>query len=307
MKYVAYMLTVLAAIAGCGENSSVEEFGVEADFGRYEAFANEIAYADSVVVYEGLPNSFGEEQLLERELKRVASTKIDDQLFYVRKHEASEDDAEEITRLFESGNITRPYVGPKECGGFHADYAVVWSKGEAKFRALVCFGCHEVLAMGPDGKVITDMTDSGYKELRAALGRYERERPTYHDELYDDWASLHEATQVELHLRADRPGAPGNQKLGRYEMSKPTGQLTDAQKDTVEGILLNRSSFKKHVPKKCVFRPDFGISWSNVEEKNAMVVCLTCEEVKFYNGEFETHLDVSREAAEQLRRTFTKK
>jgi hypothetical protein len=70
-------------------------------------------------------------------------------------------------------------LGEKKCGGFHPDYAVEWSVGRDRYRALICFGCEEVKLFGPALESRNDLDRTAYKRLEELLKPYQKNRPAF--------------------------------------------------------------------------------------------------------------------------------
>ena len=173
------VLTLLAlALIGC--NPAIEadpNLGPEADYSRYRAFAAEIEGASAPTLYEGLPSDFNEGELLKAELEKDVHLELQGETLYKETLTLSEEDAERLTALLSGDDVAVPYKGAKTCGPFHADYALEWTVEGEKRVAMICFTCHEIIAVGPAGQAITDTSESGYKELQQILRKYRKNRP----------------------------------------------------------------------------------------------------------------------------------
>ncbi len=61
----------------------------------------------------------------------------------------SEAEREEITAVFQLEGLYCPYGGPKMCRGYHPDFCFEWSTPKGPLYAMTCFGCHEIIWVGP--------------------------------------------------------------------------------------------------------------------------------------------------------------
>lgn len=129
---------------------------------HYADFVAAARGADAVAVFEGLPRG---------QPPAAAHFNIQDQAFFPppldfsARELAGVDDAV----LGHRSNFA-PWSGPKFCGGFHADRAVVWCQGgQVRARALFCFGCHEARFIVGSRTEWVDMSDGGYAVLRHLL------------------------------------------------------------------------------------------------------------------------------------------
>jgi hypothetical protein len=146
-------------------------------FDDYRKFVREIATADSLTMYEGLPGDFGEPELRKAELAKNIHVEIDGHEFYRGGKSLDAQEAAEMTRLFSKEGVAVAYGGAKTCGGFHPDFMAEWTVVNEKYRAHVCFGCHEIMAIGPGIDTLTDISDSHFPVLEKALLRYRDKRP----------------------------------------------------------------------------------------------------------------------------------
>jgi len=65
-----------------------------------------------------------------------------------------------------------PYVGPKECGGFHPDFMAEWAVGVDKYRAHFCFGCDEIKLVGPGIDTLVDIAAAKTDAVEEALLKF---------------------------------------------------------------------------------------------------------------------------------------
>ena len=142
-----------------------------------------IRRADRVIVYEGLPHPMYEEEALRRELEAGGTIEFAGYPFYREPLDVAAADVEALRTLMGDRSLYRPYVGEKDCGGFHPDYAVEWSSGGKTYRALICFGCSEAWFEGPRGEVqkydLRRDARVGGKSLLEVLRAYRKNRPAH--------------------------------------------------------------------------------------------------------------------------------
>jgi hypothetical protein len=139
--------------------------------------------ADSVDVLEGLPHQYWEAEMRAVEAAKPNIQNIAEELFYPKPLEVATDQKNQLTEQFLKETLfTVPSsdapVFPKACGGFHADYALRWSKnGTAIVAALVCFGCEEILLVSPKIKVSTNFAADGKEYFASVLKPLRESRP----------------------------------------------------------------------------------------------------------------------------------
>ena len=141
------------------------------------AFLVNVRSAQTVAVYEGLPHPMFEGDIYLSELKRADVVRIETFSFYVEPLSVSPPEKSELTEIVLGDDAHIRYAGPKQCGGYHPDYVVIWDNAGHKSGAMVCFGCHEVIYFTPQGRLIEELGDDAYGRLKAVLSRYRVNRP----------------------------------------------------------------------------------------------------------------------------------
>jgi hypothetical protein len=168
-------------LAGLSLNASEQAGSIpEQNAGKlhYADVVQAAARFDQVILWEGLPSPF-EKDLLARELARKKTFLIGDQHFYSLPIPLTD---EEWTTLSDAVLKHRenfaPWSGMKQCGGFHADYAVEWRyQGTTMAQALFCFSCDEVQFRVGDRVEQADLSPGGITRFRALLLSHDQQRP----------------------------------------------------------------------------------------------------------------------------------
>jgi hypothetical protein len=78
-------------------------------------------------------------------------------------------------RILTDKSTFRAYIGPKLCGGFHADFAVILNAPDGTTEFMVCLGCQEVLIFAPGGECIVELNEEPYRLLKEA---WKQEQPS---------------------------------------------------------------------------------------------------------------------------------
>lgn len=297
-----YALAVLVALCGC----SGEQTDERSDFSNYEAFIERITDASAIELYEGLPNDFGETALYKHELKTKETIVWNGYPFYEGALDLKPEDADKLTRLFAKGNIAVPYSGGKLCGGFHPDFAFEWTRGDGKYRALVCFTCHEILAVGPDFEVITDINSTKFEELRSMLSKYQKNRPRSKvagaKQLSTSFLS---AWGVNVHLGVPtgvKPVPTAVTRIGDDEYMTAGAELAATDREAIADIMVSPGAISEYQPKKCLFHADYALVWRSV----TLLICLGCDELKLYSFEEPERFDLSENAADEIAKVLAK-
>lgn len=174
----AFIVSALAAtvlVAGCGGAANFDP--------------PKLPSGTALSLYEGLPHQRFEKELLEKERakKLIVEFQFDYSVmpgytpgptaypFYKTPLQLKPDDAHQIRDLLANRSTYNEHTGGKACGGFHPDYAIEWSEGGKTLRALLCFGCSEIILLGGGEDRLFDNGNSG--EFEAILKSYRRNRP----------------------------------------------------------------------------------------------------------------------------------
>jgi hypothetical protein len=136
--------------------------------------ASAIARADSVTILQGLPRTW---TLSTPECDSTVITTIAGYWFFRDPATIRGVERKEIEEIMTAKNSFEPWAGEKLCGGFHPDFCLQWHCAEAVHRALVCFGCHEVIYAGPQGSVRCDLGDKAYREFQGLLAGHKKHPP----------------------------------------------------------------------------------------------------------------------------------
>jgi hypothetical protein len=140
-------------------------------------FLSAVALADEVLVYEGLPHQMWDRDLYRHELARSDLVRFHGYPFYAKPLAVTAEEKKALTAIAQRKDAHVPYGGAKLCGGYHPDYAIVWTRAGQQSGSLICFGCHEWKNFTPEGLLYEDMTQSAYNELKAILGKHVVHRP----------------------------------------------------------------------------------------------------------------------------------
>jgi hypothetical protein len=133
--------------------------------------------SDTVVLYEGLPHHLYEQNLLEQELKSKKTTRIHGYPFYEEILPLNNEDAKKLLVLYCDPSSFRPWMGEKQCGGYHPDYCIEWHVGPNVYQALICFGCCEVKSYGPRAEPYCDIQGDALDKFKSILKPYQKNRP----------------------------------------------------------------------------------------------------------------------------------
>jgi hypothetical protein len=149
----------------------------ETDFEENKSLFAAIKKADRFLLYEGLPHQRSELALLESETRAKATVTLQGFQFYQETLEVSPRDQERLKRLVEDENSFRELRGVSLCCEFHPDYLAEWRVDGTAYQFLICFGCGEAKAFGPDHSLRCDIEDKAEFKIREMLKKYHKNRP----------------------------------------------------------------------------------------------------------------------------------
>jgi hypothetical protein len=162
----------MALLAGCATNQKPHE----AEFEKKKWIFDSIRSGTQFKLFEGLPHPLFDIQIRKDEISKKATIQFDGELFYPQPLKLKNGDLEKlIAVLGDSGSFKARDLVPKPCGGFHADFAFEWTHENKASECLICFGCFEVMLIGPSFKLHCDIADQ--EKLAAILRGYREQRP----------------------------------------------------------------------------------------------------------------------------------
>ncbi len=140
---------------------------IDADYRRLSDVVPSKA-ASIINVFPGLPHNYWGEEAFIRELWNSENQPIHGYRFYSKPLSFSEEFRRVVHDLFTEEKTFVPYRGPKKCGGYHADFAVLLDDAGEHYWFLVCLGCHEVLCFTDQAELICELDSAAYKKLSTA-------------------------------------------------------------------------------------------------------------------------------------------
>ena len=123
----------------------------------------DIAKADTLVVYEGLPRL--DENGIRRETAEHKTFQKEGYYFYAEPLGVRPGVVERLRKIVANYRSFLAYGGPKFCGGYHPDLCLEWRTQDQVHRVYLCFGCHEGQFVGPKYDYMVDIDEPAYEEL----------------------------------------------------------------------------------------------------------------------------------------------
>lgn len=130
----------------------------------------------SLTLSEGLPHPAKEPHLFPAEEKRRDTREIAGFPFYKPDIKPDPGRLDRLRRLLASPASFAEWK-QKRCGGFHPDWSVNWRSGRDNIHALICFGCQDIIILGPDQQLRYGLTAAAFKQLKSDLVPLRSKRP----------------------------------------------------------------------------------------------------------------------------------
>lgn len=143
------LVALLPVVVACGPS-------------RPPAFVDEAADVAELELYEGVPRD-------PSRARAEPTITIDGETYYKTPTMVRDDDAHRLGRAMRSPEHYKSHVEGKKCGGFHADYGVVWRGTAGKQRVHFCFGCGELRSESSQSSSLVDIDESGRASLESIL------------------------------------------------------------------------------------------------------------------------------------------
>jgi Protein of unknown function (DUF1559) len=141
------------------------------DFELNKSLFTDIKTADRLLVYEGLPRERDEN-------RSQATVTLQGFGFYKPPLEVPAADQDPLKALLGDERSFRELQGEEKlCGGFHPDYLAEWRVGGASYQFLICLGCEELKAFGPNHSLRCDIEPKAAEKIRKLLSKYRKNRP----------------------------------------------------------------------------------------------------------------------------------
>ena len=191
---LGFLLALSFLVCGCREKETAipdppPEAYVYPDFGddeygrrwekaartydNFESIAFSVKDSDSVYLYMGLPHQVWDSEVYRQMQEDRATTELHGELFHAAAIQPDAADAEALRLLCSRTQSFVPYRGPKNCGGYHADWCLVWKSGGKRTIMQFCFGCCEMKATDGSSDLHCDIWD--FKVFSDLLDKYRAE------------------------------------------------------------------------------------------------------------------------------------
>ena len=85
--------------------------------------------------------------------------------FYSPSEVPERNDAKEILAMVKKPQTFREFGGIKLCGGFHPNFALVWTKDEITVELHVCLTCHEIKLFQSQLEIYCEIDDDAYQQF----------------------------------------------------------------------------------------------------------------------------------------------
>jgi len=171
------MFALFATIPGCGSSQNQSIALKSSDFTGLSVFIDAVNSGTRFKAFEGLPHQYYESTALKAELKKNNTIKFLEYPFYAAPVNMAVLDELKLNAIVGDPKSFEKWVGEKKCGGFHPDYALEWTSKAGAVRALLCFGCREIIFSLPNMSLRCDLQDDARDKQKAVLSKYRINRP----------------------------------------------------------------------------------------------------------------------------------
>ena len=130
---------------------------------EFSEFGRQVANAETMVVYEGLPR--GSEHEIEDEKRAHKTIEINNFNFYAEPRTVEQPAADQLRTIASNYRSFRPFSGVKGCGKFNPDVCLRFEFEGKSHDILICFGCGEVLLVRPADRFVADIDSVAFQEL----------------------------------------------------------------------------------------------------------------------------------------------
>lgn len=150
---------------------------IEKSFPKLAGMLASIDGKSMLTLYEGLPHQMWDREQLAFELKNKESITRFGFPFYKTPNPVSEADTKLLSEALKAQEAFVRYQGFKLCGGFHPDFALVWTQeGKVPVEIHVCLGCGEIKAYTDGVEVYCDIMNA-LPRIEEVLKAYQIQRP----------------------------------------------------------------------------------------------------------------------------------
>lgn len=183
MSLRRWLMLAALCLGGCAKEAPVAidvtpPAPIAKNFDRLPEVLAGLPKSGAPQLFEGLPSVFWEPQLFEQELAKKKTVRHHGYPFYEEPLAHAGPDAEQLTALFAARTSFAKYTDGKKGGGFHADFCLVWTSGDATTRAIVSLEDGEVKLHGPKSELHCDFSPEAVQKLRQLLSSVRKNRPT---------------------------------------------------------------------------------------------------------------------------------
>lgn len=138
------------------------------------AIITQVAKADEVKAFKGLPYKQWEKDQLAHELKTQRTVMQHGFAVYADPITLAADDIKHLKALLVDRKSFDPYIGPKSCGGCGPDYALHWRAGDTTVEIQLCLGCSEMMAYMGKTEVHCDLSSKAREKFEKILSKYKK-------------------------------------------------------------------------------------------------------------------------------------
>lgn len=137
-------------------------------FKKLSRVVNSLDSGAQLEIYRGIPRakvSDVEDALGSRNAGHNRYIRRYGHAFYSQAVVAERNDAEKLLAIVKDPQSFRKFGGFKLCGGFHPNFALVWTKDEIAVEIHICLTCHEIKFFKSRLEIYCEMDDDAYQQF----------------------------------------------------------------------------------------------------------------------------------------------
>jgi hypothetical protein len=116
-----------------------------------------------VTYFRGLPHYYAKTKAFNHSVWNDDYFSVAGYPFHSAEMNPKQNDSTEVIKMVTNASYYKKYIGPKLCGGYHADLAVRITHKDGISWLLLCFGCEEIIILNESGvSYIIEMKKSIY-------------------------------------------------------------------------------------------------------------------------------------------------
>ena len=145
---------------------------IQESYKKLNELLKKVTAKSQLTLYVGLPHPMRAASEYAVEKKTAKTTKRYGFLFYKEAKKIHKDDIVSLKKTVKHPQAFQKYTAAKGCGGFHPDFALVYTDGKETVEIHLCFGCGEMKIFHGKTEVYCEMSQRGKNTFKFLLDQY---------------------------------------------------------------------------------------------------------------------------------------